>query len=419
MPNNRRILFTGDWHIGADTWGRDRRDELKEAVTGLAGVVEQRNVSSVVVLGDVFDSFRWPGREDLEFAASLFGILCAAPSVERLVLVKGNHDWNDVAAWPKMIFNSGERPKFTVHETPSFVRADGGFICVVPHLRKHAVGNGLPATIRRAVPAEDGPSIVCAHMAFEGTTPSIPDGEPVMTGEALSMWGKRLKGAVFGHIHSSLDFRCGETPCFYASTPIRITFAEEKNRPGALLGGFDGMFERVFTEARELVTVRAKTMRDAAAEIENLQNSTDGGSVPYIRVVVDEAMPGAVSGKRGNAMEGLVDGEALKNVVSVSVSSGVDESADISPTDSNGNIVRPEAPSVRGMLRPFIEENLPGSMDGEFFVSVAEALLSGESPSNIWLGMKSSSFSAFAGHGNVHEDERASVEESAYGEASL
>lgn len=389
LPRSGRTLFTSDWHIGADTWGRDRREELTRAVSALADEGKRAGVENVVVGGDIFDSFRYPGRDDLALASALFARLCAIPTLQRLIVVKGNHDWNDMAVWPEMMFGLSPDLSFMVCEKPMFIDAGEGWISAIPHIRRHAIKGSFEDTVAGAIPEQDGrPVLLCAHMALDGTTPlpaSDKGGEPQMTEKALEAYGDALKGAFFGHIHKREEYDT-VVPCRYIGTPIRITFAEERSETGGWIADFEGNARVINCPSRELITIKGKNKKEAVKALGLLSEEgvgQDGYEQPFIRILVESGekiSPAEIDSAAGSFFESVV----------------VVDSKDREDGMQGGVLAMPEIHegvgrgllSVASMLKPYFEENLPCPDTAPAFVSIGMELLEGSSVEELWKTMK-------------------------------
>lgn len=392
-PGTARTLFTSDWHIGADTWGRDRRDELKRACEALALAGKKAGVENVVVGGDIFDSFRYPGREDLRFAASLFSLFIDIPSVRRIIAVGGNHDWNDMGVWPDMMFAGHGDAEFIVSERPGIIDAGRGWISVVPHIRRHAVRGSFEETVSAAVPGDGRPVLLCAHMALEGTMPMMggdKNSEPQMTARALENYGPSLVGAYFGHIHKTAEYGDYCVPCRYIGTPMRITFGEERSVNGGWIADFDGNALHVPVPSRELLTIRAREKKDASARLAAMAGEMEaktGGERPYIRIIIE-------SGEKMSTEEiASAAGDMVEDVVATGTGKEKDNPDSTSMADFT--IVLPEggkrnSVSVSGMLLPYFEENLQNPELAPEFASIGTGLLEGTAPEELWRTMKAS-----------------------------
>lgn len=83
------ILHTSDWHIGKRLADRERLSEQKEALDELVEICEQKQVSLVLVAGDIFDTFTPSAEaEELFFSA----VKKLAGEHRSVVIIAGNHD---------------------------------------------------------------------------------------------------------------------------------------------------------------------------------------------------------------------------------------------------------------------------------------------------------------------------------------
>ena len=61
------ILHTSDWHIGKRLMDRDRLPEQIEALHELTRIAEEKDVSVVLVAGDIFDTYLPPAEAEETF----------------------------------------------------------------------------------------------------------------------------------------------------------------------------------------------------------------------------------------------------------------------------------------------------------------------------------------------------------------
>ncbi|TFD26343.1 exonuclease SbcCD subunit D [Cryobacterium cryoconiti] len=84
-----KILHTSDWHIGRTFHTHPTLEHLRQVLDALVEVVRERQVTVVVVAGDVFDSAMPSAESYTLLAAALRAIREAGASV---VMTSGNHD---------------------------------------------------------------------------------------------------------------------------------------------------------------------------------------------------------------------------------------------------------------------------------------------------------------------------------------
>lgn len=85
-----RLLHTADWHLGNAMHNVDRAKEQEKFLNWLTDVVRDKKIDTLVVAGDIFDSYgppNWAQKNYYRFLASLLGTDC-----HNVVIVGGNHD---------------------------------------------------------------------------------------------------------------------------------------------------------------------------------------------------------------------------------------------------------------------------------------------------------------------------------------
>lgn len=378
-----KILFTGDWHIGNDSWERDRKDDIRNSMAQIAEYVDTHNVDLIIHTGDFFHSFRYPGKDLIDFAVGcVHSLTDGTASQPKMLIIEGNHDWSDLKLWgrfrPDGKINMVGEPGIEYFRDPE-TQEDFPVFCL-PHMRVHelkkegldGVVDGLletAGTVRRGVAA--------AHFAVENTVPMI--NEPVLTKNALSKMAKSGFNTVFcGHIHTheKIDEAPRKTDAYYTGTIFRTSFGEEEKNIGCWL--YDtktGRTTDLPLVSRELVTLVYKTKEEAAEKI-----SLDVGDAErkgmFVRVVVEDmnspseirsfiesVLPDSdpVVTVKGNA------GEERPRAEMVSMLSSLPESQD-------GTI------NIQLLWREYVKESVREEQLGTRIALAGEALLNGADP---------------------------------------
>ena len=83
------ILQTSDWHIGKRLMDRDRLPEQIEALHELSRIAKEKDVSVVLVAGDVFDTYLPPAEAEEVFFHAVKEL---AGEDRAVVVIPGNHD---------------------------------------------------------------------------------------------------------------------------------------------------------------------------------------------------------------------------------------------------------------------------------------------------------------------------------------
>ncbi len=85
-----KILHTADWHLGAGLGTEKRYGEFEQALSFLLSVIKEKEVSCIVIAGDIFDVPQPPNRAVEMYYRFLTD--CADAGVEDVIVIAGNHD---------------------------------------------------------------------------------------------------------------------------------------------------------------------------------------------------------------------------------------------------------------------------------------------------------------------------------------
>src|SRR5215217_4782630 len=85
-----KILHTSDWHLGRTLYSRKRYDEFEAFLAWLAETVQQNEIDTLLVAGDIFDTSTPSNRaQELYYR---FLIQVAKSSCRHVIIIAGNHD---------------------------------------------------------------------------------------------------------------------------------------------------------------------------------------------------------------------------------------------------------------------------------------------------------------------------------------
>ena len=256
-----RLLLSGDWHVGATTWGVDRGEEILSALDQIVAEAERRRPDVVALLGDLFDRFRYPGDGPVRLVVSTVRRLLDLPSRPHVIVLRGNHDWSGVKIWEIL---SGD-DRLHVVDSPTRLDVAGAHFTCLPYLRPHQIPpGGLEELLAPLLPSDEEGRwrFLLAHMAVEGTVPGLRE-----VTLPLSLVEKGPFDALFcGHIHRHGAI-AESSRAFYTGSPYRLDFSEEGGIVG-LLDVDDGVIRTVPLRARELLTL---TYDDEEAAMEHVR----------------------------------------------------------------------------------------------------------------------------------------------------
>lgn len=137
-----RLLHTSDWHIGRSLYGRKRYREFEAFLDWLVETIVQRQITTLLVAGDIFDTSVPSNRAQ----ALYYQFLCevAASACRHVVVIAGNHDSPSFLNAPKALLkaldvhvmgnasDSGEEEALVLRDeqgNPELI------VCAVPYLR--------------------------------------------------------------------------------------------------------------------------------------------------------------------------------------------------------------------------------------------------------------------------------------------
>lgn len=85
-----KILHTSDWHLGHKHYGRARYQEFSLFLDWLATLIQEENIETLLIAGDVFDS-QTPSNRALESYYGFLSRISHSPC-RHVIIVGGNHD---------------------------------------------------------------------------------------------------------------------------------------------------------------------------------------------------------------------------------------------------------------------------------------------------------------------------------------
>ncbi|MCR5322952.1 MAG: exonuclease subunit SbcD [Lachnospiraceae bacterium] len=99
-----RLLHTADWHLGNTMHNVDRRQEQEEFLLWLTQIVKDEKIDTLIVAGDIFDTYgppNWAQKNYYRFLASLLETDC-----HNVIVIGGNHDSGNLLDAPRDLFDA-------------------------------------------------------------------------------------------------------------------------------------------------------------------------------------------------------------------------------------------------------------------------------------------------------------------------
>lgn len=392
------MLTTSDWHCGLSLKGKSRDEEIELVLDDLTDKAIELAPKSIVVAGDLSESFRYPGSIPSKIIGRALYKMAESIPGTRVFVILGNHDWDGLD-----LIALSERSNIHFIRRPAAIEiSENTYLIAVPYMRKHNLGSKTYDEIIQEL-AESVPigarCVAAVHAAFEGTVPGI--NEPVVTEAALTGPVKKM---FLGHIHTHRQI----TPnVFYTGALIRNTFGEENEHSGMWYMDDDFKVTDIpLAGARRLKTLgfeKTSVVMDGTLE-EELINSIVSNPDVLIRIKIPGAS--AFAEHIGEIVKRVEEeySEPGRNVITSDFSMPKNDrdvktelDLTIRKTNEDGTVKDiTELISVKSLWSGYCREKLDagGITEGELAaVEVCgEALLAGANASEIWESMKAGRF---------------------------
>lgn len=114
-----RVLHTADWHLGHTLRGFSREFEHAAVLDTLIEIIQQKQIDTLLVAGDIFDSQHPSGESQALFYRTLARLHAARPEMDTVVIA-GNHDAAGRLEAPHPLLES-----FRIHVVGNVRRIDG------------------------------------------------------------------------------------------------------------------------------------------------------------------------------------------------------------------------------------------------------------------------------------------------------
>ena len=253
-----KILHTSDWHIGASLNQEKRYDEFEKVLNHLVQTLREKEIQTIIIAGDVFDSSLPTNR-----AAELYYSFLAnakTAGVKNIIITAGNHDSASFLEAPGHIlqylnvFISGqvdpENPDPCIIPLYEEKQKLSAVVCSVPYLREKDIrrltsGEDIDAQETKRLEGikkyysdicarakqlyPNAPLIVTGHFyADETNYYDAPDAVPVNT------LGIDVDYFALGHLHSYQKVP-GKLNAYYSGSLVQMRCNEKMENKKMLL----------------------------------------------------------------------------------------------------------------------------------------------------------------------------------------
>lgn len=291
-----KILHTSDWHLGRSLYGRQRYDEFEAFLNWLSETIQQNDVHTLLVSGDIFDNST-PSTRAQELYYRFLGKTFRS-SCRHIVIIAGNHDSPAFLDAPQQLLKTldihvighGSHPPeeeiLVLHDE---YRNPELIVCAVPYLRDrdirtsdagestdrkeqkllegirtHYASVTALAEQKRQELGGDIPVVAMGHL-FTADGQTI-DGDGVrelyvgsLAHVTASIFPENLDYVALGHLHVPQTVNHTDT-IRYSGSPLPMGFGEAQQQKSVCLVEFQGTSANVQTIAipvfRRLESIR-------------------------------------------------------------------------------------------------------------------------------------------------------------------
>ena len=274
--NTMKVLHTSDWHIGRTLYGRKRYEEFEAFLNWLAGTIQQNEIDTLLVAGDVFDTSSPSNRAQELY----YRFLCrvSTSTCRHVVVVAGNHDSPSFLNAPRellkalnvyVVGDASSNPEdevFVLHNEQGVPEL---IVCAVPYLRDRNIrvaeaGESIEDKERKLIDGIRTHYAAVAALAEHKREELGADIPIVATGHLFTAGGQTVDGdgvrelyvgsmahvtaGVFpacfnylalGHLHVPQKVNGSET-MRYSGSPLPMGFSEAKQKKSVCQVEFHG-----------------------------------------------------------------------------------------------------------------------------------------------------------------------------------
>lgn len=275
-----KILHTSDWHLGRSLYRRKRYEEFSSFLDWLSSTIEDQNIDTLLVAGDIFDTSTPSNRAQELYYKFLFKV--SMTCCHHVVVIGGNHDSPSFLNAPKELLKAlnvyvvgekTENPEDEVIILKDENKQVKAIVCAVPYLRDRDIRtveagetledknskliDGLQHHYKQVCDIaenyknellesgnQDLPIIGMGHLFTAGGKTSDGDGVRELYVGSLAHIGKEMFPEsidyfALGHLHVPQTVG-GTENIRYCGSPIPMGFGEAKQQKKVIMVEFNG-----------------------------------------------------------------------------------------------------------------------------------------------------------------------------------
>lgn len=263
-------IFSTDWHIKDDN-----TEQIIDLVTQQCELAKELKVTTLICLGDVFNSRK---SQTLQCLGAFERILNIIYDYNLMLLsIPGNHDKTDYSSDKSFLDPFRHHPHFNLYsEYEDFDIFEGIRLHFFPFLKEDLWLSKFKYSLLR-----DGVNILCSHIAVNGSRNN--DGTEIENGINPSLF-KDFDKVFLGHYH---DMQQPANNVFHLPSIQQNNFGENENKGFTILYE-DGSHELVKSKFKEYIKVKIDVDKVSKKELNDLVTEYSSQTKDsYIRFILE------------------------------------------------------------------------------------------------------------------------------------
>ena len=287
-----KILHTSDLHLGKNLSEESFLEDQKYILNEIIKLVEERNISVVMIPGDIYDKSIPSSEASMMFDEFLTNL---AKMNVTVLITSGNHDSNDRLSFGSKIFNN-----FNIHIVPYYdgqiekIGIDDVDFYLLPFLKpfhlKHLMdekeyekinnsNDMMKWILDREIIDKNKKNILLAHqfVMWDGKLPEQCDSESISLNNVGTLDAIDVNllddfdYVALGHIHRPQ--RIKRDTVRYSGTPLKYSFSEVNDKKSVVIIDSDDIDNIELVELKPLRNMQV--LRGTFEEVMNMRSSDD------------------------------------------------------------------------------------------------------------------------------------------------
>ena len=295
-----KLLHTSDWHLGQNFMGKSRKDEHQSFLNWLIDIIEEREITTLLISGDIFDTGS-PPNYALELYFNFLKRVSQIQTLKKTIITAGNHDSISTLQSSRGLLKLLNISVIaTGEEEDIIIEIDGEvIICAIPFLRDFVIRDSIPKNTssnrdklytkgikeyyreayNKAITLKgdrDIPIIAMGHLTMVGSSCSDSERDIYIGGE-VNIGGEYFANlfdyVALGHLHRNQKVKSNKIR--YSGSPIPLSFSEERDKKRVNIVSFNNreaiVEELEIPQTQKFITIKG----DGESILEKLREIKD------------------------------------------------------------------------------------------------------------------------------------------------